>query len=91
MQKFISVDPMEPGMVTEGSGLLENEREEQITGAKDATIHVEEEIRPTSSVKFEVATRDSSIETSSQSQSISSSYSKARESKAMKEPKSVRK
>jgi hypothetical protein len=107
MQKFINVDPLEPGMVTEDYGLLDIEREEQITGGshKEPLVY-EQDVRGTSSTsvpppssltKFEVSDRDSSVASSPavppSVSSASSTYSKNRDqkSKAMKEPKSVRK
>jgi hypothetical protein len=106
MQKFINVDPLEPGMVTEDYGLLDNDREEQITGGshKEPLVY-EQDIRAASSAsvpplsslsKFEVSDRDSSVASSPavppSVSSASSTYSKTREgTKAYKEPKSVRK
>jgi hypothetical protein len=96
MQKFINVDPLEPGMVTEELGLLDEQRDEQTTKSQvefrnpDAT----DSSRPNVSfaTALEVADRDVSVDYVGPMEPVSTSApSRGRESRAMKEPKSIRK
>jgi hypothetical protein len=93
MQKFINVDPMEPGMIMEDTSLLAVDPEDEVTlkSQHGGEVHFEtfdESSSIHSSVgRMEVA-RDSSIASETRP---TTTTSKARESKAYKEPKSVRK
>jgi hypothetical protein len=93
MQKFINVDPMEPGMIMEDTSLLAAEPDDEVTlKSQHGEVHFEtfdESSSIHSSVGRMEVGRDSSIASSETRPSTVTS--KARESKAYKEPKSVRK
>jgi hypothetical protein len=92
MQKFINIDPIEPGMVPENTSLLDESstmfESNAVVNDHDVVIH-EADQRPlneTMNTKPQPFSVTDSLPTETTSQP-----SRTREQKALKEPKSIRK
>lgn len=89
MQKFMNVDPMEPGMVTEGMGLLNDDVHQTPSIVEErntnmSVFEVQESPMSSSSSHGNIGTYAAPPPTSN----ITQSAAKSKDQKAMKEPKS---